>query len=875
MTYRNLVLASAASVLIALNATAQEAGDNETRVLDTVVVDGSKLSRKLGIDEKRDALQTIEALGVDELGQLPDKNVGESLNRLAGVSMLVEKGEGRYVQIRGINPSLNNITINGADMGSPETEGGGRNAPLDIISGGVLSSVQVIKTPTADMDAQGIGGTVNVDTKSPFDKPDDFYGYVTGRYGVEDIQPKSNAYGGSDPYGMDGTLSGKLMDGKLGWLAAASWSDREYVAPGYYADDWVSYEATDTSAGGAAPQNVKNNYYIIGRERLNLNGVLELRPDDNSKYYVRGFYATWDEFQHRNRYEQNFDTDISFDTATSGASGGNRIAPNIRLETADKEIFTVNLGGENIVDTLTYAYDVQAGQNSIDEDYSYWEWRSGKTFGPNAWSMSGDGIVNIVPDAGTPDRQDPSLMPFRRARFQDSHMDEDTVSGKFDVTWQRDEDTRLKAGVKARRVERNWDYELTRYDPGSQDLNLGTSASFTRGAFTNCFEVGCAPNIMMDVDAMNAFLRDPANADYFTLNESDGFVNSYASDYDITETVLAGYLMGVKQVGPVEMIGGVRVESTNVDSSGYLFVDGGAEKVSDGGDYINWLPSLLANWDVTDSVKVRGAITRALGRPDYDTIAPRSSYSEELGIGALSIGNPDLKARVSWNYDASIEWYPDDLTLLSASVFYKDISDDLVGLSQQFTTASAIEAYLASRGLSGAIDTTDLTQLDVSTTVNAGSSTLKGLELIAQTQFDRFLPEALAGIGISATATFLDGETEVDGETLPLLNQAERTYALSLFYQNYGFDASLSYAYNDNFLTDVNLDEPELNLNQGEFGRWDAKVTYSIRDNLKVFFEGVNLNNEPTTEFQGGRVNWNTEHEYVGSTFYFGVSYGF
>ena len=108
----------------------------------------------------------------------------------------------------------------------------------------------------------------------------------------------------------------------------------------------------------------------------------------------------------------------------------------------------------------------------------------------------------------------------------------------------------------------------------------------TRGAFTNCFEVGCAPNIMMDVDAMNAFLRDPANADYFTLNESDGFVNSYASDYDITETVLAGYVMGVKQVGPVEMIGGVRVESTNVDSSGYLFVDGGAEKVSDGGDYI-------------------------------------------------------------------------------------------------------------------------------------------------------------------------------------------------------------------------------------------------------------------------------------------------
>lgn len=875
MSFKSALMVSAACVASVLSATAQEAADGRERVLDTVVVEGTQLSRKLGIEEKRDALQTIEALGVDELGQLPDKNVGESLNRLAGVSMLVEKGEGRYVQIRGINPSLNNVTINGSDMGSPETEGGGRNAPLDIISGGVLSSVQVIKTPTPDMDAQGIGGTVNVDTKSPFDQPDDFYGYLTGRMGIEDIEPEANAYGGSDPYGVDGTLSGKLMDGKLGWLAAASWSDREYIAPGYYADDWVEYEADGESQGGFAPQNVKNNYYVIGRERLNLNGVLEFRPDDNSKYYIRGFYATWDEFQHRNRYEQNFDTGISFDTATSGTSGANRIAPNIRLETADKKVLSFNLGGENVLDALTLAYDVQAGQNSIDEDYSYWEWRSGKIFGPNSWTRTGDGIVEITPDAGTPDRQDPSLMSFRRARFQDSHMDEDSLAGKFDVTWQRDETTRLKAGVKARRIERNWDYELTRFDPGSAALNLGTSESFTNGAFTNCFEVGCAPNIFMDIGAMDAFLRDPANADYFTLNVSDGFTNSYASDYNITETVLAGYVMGVKEVGPVEMIGGVRVESTDVDSSGYLFIDGGAEKVSDGGDYVNWLPSLLANWDVTDSLKVRGAVTRALGRPDYDAIAPRSSYSEELGIGALNIGNPDLKARVSWNYDASIEWYPDELTLLSASVFYKDISDDLVGLSQQFSTAAEIEAFLASRGLSGAIDTADLTQLEVSTTVNAGASTLKGLELIAQTQFDRFLPEALAGIGVSATATFLDGETEVNGETLPLLNQAERTYALTLFYQNYGFDASLSYAYNDNFLTDVNLEDPMLNLNQGEFGRWDAKVTYAIRDNLKVFVEGVNLNNEPTTEFQGGREDWNTEHEYVGSTLYFGLSLGF
>jgi TonB-dependent receptor len=878
MSFRSIILLGASLSILAGHVAAQEQPVEDDRVLDTVIVQGSQLSRQKGIAEKRDALSVIDALGVDELGQLPDKNVGESLNRIAGVSMLVEKGEGRYVQIRGINPSLNNVTINGGSLGSPETEGGGRNAPLDIIAGGVLGSVQVIKALTPDLDGQGIGGTVNVDTKSPFDKDETLWGYATGRYGFEEIEPDDRAYGGENPYALDGTIAGQNKAGTFGWLLAGSWTDREYIAPGYYADDWAvnAPDAGTGSVGGAAPVNVKNNYYVIGRERLNLNAALELRPDDNTKYFARAFYATWDEFQHRNRYEQNFDTDVVFETPTSGTSGANRIAINIRNEETTKEIFSLAAGGENVFEALTFNYEVQMNQNKIDEDYSFWEWRSGKNFGPNTWTLNGDGIVVITPDVGTPDRQDPSLIDFRRARFQDSHMDEDAFSGQFDVRWDRDSDTWFKAGVKARQVERSWDYSVDRYDDAGAGLTLGTSSAFTNGAFTNCNEIMCAPNIFMDYEAMNAFLADPANAAYFSFNNDDTFISEFASDYDITETVLAGYVMGVRQVGPVQLIAGVRVEATDVDSSGYLLDGDAAARVSDGGDYVTILPDVLANWDVTDSLKLRGSVTRALGRPDYDAIAPRSSYSEEAGVANLSIGNPDLEARVSWNYDASVEWYPNELTLLSAAIFYKDISDDLVGLSEQFTTQADIVAELERRGLTGAVDPADITQsLNVSTTVNAGTSTLKGIELIAQTQFDNFLPEALAGFGVSASATFLDGETKVNGETLPLVNQAEQTYAFSAFYQNHGFDASVSYAYNDSFLTDVDLNNPDNDLDQGEFGRWDARLSYELRDNLKVFIEGVNLNNEPTTEFQGRDETRITEYEYVGSTVYLGFSYGF
>ena len=238
---------------------AQQAPANNGESIDEVIIRGTSLSRSRALAQKQADSRLIEALGADELGQFPDKNVGESLNRLPGVSMLVEKGEGRFVQIRGINPALNNVTINGVQLGSPEQEGGGRAAPMDIISGGVLAGVQVVKTPTADMDAQGIGGTVNVNTTMPFDRADEFYGYANARLGHEGIRPEANAYGGDDPRSLDALVSGKLADATIGWLLGGSWSDREYVALGVYQDDW------DTSL--ALPVNVKNNYYIIGRER--------------------------------------------------------------------------------------------------------------------------------------------------------------------------------------------------------------------------------------------------------------------------------------------------------------------------------------------------------------------------------------------------------------------------------------------------------------------------------------------------------------------------------------------------------------------------------------------------------------------------------
>lgn len=869
---RTSLLATTALLSMAGAAAAQETPDQMDPgavQLDEVIVTGTLRAREGAISEKRDSIQIIDALGADELGRLPDNNVGEALNRLPGVSMLVEKGEGRFVQIRGINPTLNNVTINGVELGAPDAENGGRQTPMDMISGGVLGGVQVIKSRTPDQDGQGIGGTVNVQTRMPFDRPDDFYGNLTARIGYEGIRPEGEAYGGHDPYGIDASASGKSGDGQFGWLLGGAYTAREYVSQGIYQDDWV-----DTS-GEFLPVAVKNNYYIIGRERLNLNGALEFRPNDGARYFVRGFYATWDEFQHRNRYSQELTAGLAPSGPDAGVSGNNRILADIRLEPTEKTLFSVSAGGENFLGDLTVDYLLQMNANQLGEPNTNWEFRSGAAFGPNSYMVNGDGIVTITPGAGAPDRQNPSLIGFRRVRFFDRNLDEDTVVGQFNLRWDMNETTWFKAGAKAARTERTLDESQQQYNPGSLALNLGTSGTFTDGAFTNDTDAGSVPNIWMNINGLNAYFNDPANAARFQLDTAGQLVSEYSADYDLKETTLAAYVMGVTRVGDVEIIGGVRVESTDIDSSGFLLGSGTPTRVEDGGDYAEWLPSLLINYRPTESLVFRAAVTRALGRPGYNAIAPSSRFDDSNGtIGTLSVGNPDLLPRKSWNYDLSAEWYPNALTAVSVSAFYKDISDELVGTTDSFTTQADMQAALAERGLGGGqIDTSALSRLDVSMTVNGGDSYLQGVEFSGQTQLS-WLPGVFSGLGISASATFLDGETELPTGVIPILQQPGQTYALTGFYQYGPIDASVGYTYTDSYLTDLNSD-PSLSLDQGEFGRWDARVSYAVNERVQVFLEGVNLNNEPTTEFQGGVETRNTEYEYVGRSVYLGLNVTF
>ena len=242
---------------------------NVSALQDSVVVRGTARNVDNSIAGKRAADGVVDMVSTDEIGRLPDKNIGETLNRIPGVSMLLEKGEGRFVQIRGISPRLNNVTINGMAVGNAETEQGGRLMPLDVVGGDLLSGVQVLKTPTPDMDGQGIGGTLNLTTKQPFDfanrSPRCSRCAPAARPSTA-FRPRTRR---KCPYSMDVTLAGKTANEKLGWLAGASFSNRYTPLLGVFNDNWRT-----VSLGGQSityPTNVKNNVTVTGRERLNVN----------------------------------------------------------------------------------------------------------------------------------------------------------------------------------------------------------------------------------------------------------------------------------------------------------------------------------------------------------------------------------------------------------------------------------------------------------------------------------------------------------------------------------------------------------------------------------------------------------------------------
>jgi TonB-dependent receptor len=827
------------------------------QAVEEVVVTGQRASQQQAIDAKRKATGVIDAISADELGRLADKNVAENLERLPGVGLFYDQGEGRYVSIRGIDSSLNNVTLNGVQLGNPDGLAAEPRVPLDVVGGQLLSRLEVVKVVTPDMDAQGIGGSVNLVTQSAFDNRADRFARASAQVGYQALNKDSH------PYQADVTVGGRFAGGTIGAILGVNFSSREFRSHGFFPDDW---RAVPGSARGGLPTTIKATNYTIERERQGVSAALDFRPTDDDRYYLRGLYSQFTEDEHRQRYRADFGANMA--NITFNADGYTGVATNVdvredlRVEQKEKSFTSVAIGGENTRGALVFDYDLSYGYNEVVEPNQLWQFRSVTA------NTTYDFDMRPLLFTAEPRSLALSNLGFRQYQAQDEHGVETSyaarVNVRYDVDWL--DGGYVKFGAKVRDEDKKFDGRTDVWDRAGAGANRFTLADFNlHGAdeFVVYEDRTYALRYVIDRGAVEQFTRDNLGSGRFVANTATNLTNNVVNDYALDQRIWAGYGMFDVRSGDLRIIGGLRVERTETEVNGYRLAstNGTVAAASESNSYTDILPNLQLRYEPREDIVLRAAYSRTLGRPNFGqlkisgtlTFTPLNNGQFD---GDLSQGNVDLKPYTSDNLDATAEWYFAKGGLLSAGAFHKRIENPIYSFRQALTNVT--------------LDGRTFATLRVTQPLNAEKGSITGLELAYQQQFS-FLPGLLSGFGVAANATFVGSHVDTFDRRTNFQQQSDLLYGGQLFYQKGRLEAALSFHHTGKNLLSLGANEASDTYND-DYDRLDAKASYALTDNIEVFAEAQNLTDTKLRQYIGGRRDWITNYERLRQTYYVGLS---
>jgi len=835
-------------VNVAAGRTAEVTAEIEGSI-EEVLVYGQAAGQASALSRERDAFNNVEILSADAIGQFPDQNVAEALARVAGVSLQRDQGEGRFVSIRGMTPNFNTTTINGLRVPSPDESE--RAVPLDVVSSALVESVEVSKSITPDMDADAVGGNIEISTLTAFDLGN--WASVTAVGSYDEVAEET-----SPRFELTGTRLFDVGDGRenLGIAASFNYYDREFAVHNIENGEWPLIEAP---GGGEvrAPEATENRDYDLNRERIGGTLSFDYHPTDTSGYYLRGVYSSVEEFENELEHPHLFEDGTPVELSGSRGVFEDGVIERIgKSSEGTQEIFSLVAGGRNLIDLWTVEYE--AGYSFANDDVP----------GTIEALFVGEGLA-FGYDLGDPEKprlfvedpgSDPSLYELDEMEFENTFTEEEEYAVSIDVT--RDLDLwgpsgSVSFGVQARLRDKMADNDLTLYDGFGGDFTLAdfaTMVDFPLGVF--------GPAV--DNDAVRAFHN--ANRDQFEIDQEETEISNRSEDFDLEEDIYAGYAMGEMQFGDLSVITGLRFERTEVSQTGTRFtVD---ENVNDGEpvfeplstdtSYTDWFPNLQMLYRANERLELRASFTRSMARPGFEAAAARQAIEIE-GSGedeerVAEVGNPDLKPLYSWNYDLEVSYYPEGrLSVISAGVFYKQIEDFFI------TTDVAGQPPFA--------DFDEVTQV-----INGSDADLYGLELKYVQQFG-FLPPPWDGFLVSANYTYIDSEADVPfrDEAIRLPTQAENVANFSIGYEKYGISARLAALYRDEYLDEINdPEDPAQDRYADENLRWDCRAQYRVNGNFTVLFNIINITEEPDYYYIG-QPRFNSQYDDIGRTIELGI----
>ena len=851
-----------------------------------IVVTGVRASLQSAERIKRDAPQIVDSIVAEDIGKLPDRNIAEALQRISGIQIQRQYGEGSSVQIRGLTQVR--TELNGRDIFTAGTGGGDSTSPpgtlsLEDVPSELLAGIDVYKNPSSDLIEDQLSGTINLRTRKPFD----FDGFkVSAAVGntYYDLVKKSKPSGS--------LLVSDRWDtpiGQIGILVSASYQRTAFR------QDTVSTEpfnTLDTSLKADGTPNAPADYAAaqtlgrlgqtttlahgtgIGevygdRRRFGLDGSVQWKPSETLEFTGEIF---------RNKYKFRFD-DYSYFAEPAGAqmsplpgapftfaSNGDvetgtyqniALAANTSLETRQSTTTDYSLNGKwKPTDHLTVTADGQY-VNSTTKDVRSIIGLNGVGDGTLTQNVTGS-----IPSSSfsTPEGL---LNPasYNAAFYLDdlNHARAKDKSGRLDAEYRFDDSIlqSVKAGFRysdRSNVVSDTGYRYTQLPGVPTDLEVVGLNDFFRGDATFPTEgLFFSRDTTLNYDATRAALGITTPAQYLPSGTSAQSQKTYA-----------GYVAAFFKVDqlPVPIDGnvGVRFIRTQESTSGYyqqtdLVTQPNGQQstgnttsslVDFSKSYSSWLPSLNLRAHLTDKLQLRFAASKNISRPTLNQLNPALSITEP---GTAQIqqehdttgGNPFLKPMKSTNLDVSAEWYFSHTGSLTAAAFYKDIKDYIqTGISNRDVTFT-----------DGVTATYNVTSYN-----NVADAKVKGVEVAYQQFFD-FLPGVLKGLGMQANFTYVNSKapspaTEGPVHDVSLEGLSTYNYNVVGIYERGKLSARVAYNWRSKFLlTTSGNGSGNLPVFEKAFGQLDASVTYDVTPHFSLTLQGVNLTSTQTSTYYG------------------------
>ena len=821
-----------------------------------VVVSGIRRSIADAIGIKRRSTELMDTISAEDIGKLPDQNVSETLSRVPGVQITRIEGQGAAISVRGIN--LNKLELNGKSFIGTAANG---DPNLADVSPELLAGVDVIKAPSADLVEGWLGAIVNMRTKRPLDfKKPIFSARIEGSYA-----DKADKMG----YKASAFASDKFLDGRLGFLVGASYSDSSGRSDQYSSGGWTKVSGT-TDVNG---DGVKDTFFMPLRlqeiadinedKRSAFNSTLQWRPIDDLTFTLDGLASKRDVARTLTSTQAVLSTSnvtngtiLSDGTLAHATFGGVTFRPLIYDESSSAKS-----------DALSLSVEYHHDRWLAHADASHSEGSSNGQDGLNSVSSIGNANVLVTRQLNPTDTMsvnyglggnnaspnfslnanynvmDPSQYEVYATFDSNYPIKNSGHDADFDVQYQTDwgllKD--VKAGARTENIsafsaQASAVYPaLSTYDPTpSTSLRVTEVPGLNYGAQVGSFMDGVGgdfPRTLLsgtvDPDTWRSFLH--ATPPTLDTVAAKGTINQVAqkTDAGFVKLDYAGTMFGMEYLGDL----GVRQVNVHRTANGYTLVGTTtALPVSVTREFDSTLPNINFILKPSTEFTIRLDAAKVTARPPLSSTGVGVTLFPVTNTGTA--GNPDLKPYAATQYDASFEWYFAQASMLSVALFKKDVSafTRIIQVSEDHPEAPN--------------NTNGQTTYLVNRPVNGTQGTVNGFEVDYQHALS-FLPAPFDGLGYTLTYTYSDSKTpntdEVTGQDLPLPFASKNSANAILYYEKGPFSGRIAYNYRSAFLVVQQGASAGGSLWNDARGQWDASASYKLTDTYRLTFEANNI----------------------------------